>query len=101
VPAAMAVCVPSTRTINFVDGSVQAKTYVCQLDSASSPQIQVEFDRLSEAVAGSIIEGTSYPDVEHSLGNFRIYPNQVLAEAKDCLTTMAPKMSWKPAIASV
>jgi hypothetical protein len=83
VPAAMAVCVPSTRTINFVDGSVQAKTYVCQLDSASSPQIQVEFDRLSEAVAGSIIEGTSYPDVEHSLGDYRIYPNEVLAQAKE------------------
>ena len=91
VPAAMAVCVPSTRNISFVDGSVRVTNYVCQLDSASSPQIQVEFDRLSEAVAGGIIESTSYPDVEHSLGDFRIYPNQVLAEAKDLFDNYGTK----------
>jgi hypothetical protein len=91
VPAAMAVCVPSTRNISFVDGSAQVKNYVCQLDTASSPQIQVEFDRLSEAVAGSIIEGASYPDVEQSLGDFRIYPNEVLAEAKDLFDNYGTK----------
>ena len=91
VPAAMAVCVPSTRDISFVDGSAQAKNYVCQLDVASSPQIQVEFDRLSEAVAGSIVEGFSYPDVEHSLGDFRIYPNEVFAEAKDLFDNYGTK----------
>lgn len=91
VPTAMAVCVPTTRDIAFVDGSAKVKDYVCQLDAASAPQIQVEFDRLSEAIAGSIVEGTSYPDVEHALGDFRIYPNEVFAAAKDLFDNYGTK----------
>ncbi len=91
VPEAEAVCVPSTRNINFVDGSARVKNYVCQLDIASSPQIQVEFDRLSEAVTGSLIESAVYPDVEHSLGDYRIYPNEVLAQAKELFDNYGTK----------
>lgn len=91
VSPALAVCVPSTRDISFVDGSAQARNYVCQLDTAASPQLLVEFDRLSEAAAGSIVEAVSNPDVEHALGEFRIYPNEVFAEAKDLFDNYGTK----------
>jgi hypothetical protein len=87
----MAVCASGTRDIAFVDGTARVTNVVCQPDGASSPQIQVEFDRLSEAVAGSVIEGFSYPDVEHSLGAFRIYPNEVFTEARDLFDNYGTK----------
>jgi hypothetical protein len=89
--AAAADCLPSTREVKFPDGSARLKTYVCRTADAAKPQVQIEFDRLSEAAAGSLVEGTPYPDLQRSLGSWRVLPNAVFAETKRLFDTYGTK----------
>jgi hypothetical protein len=90
-PAAAADCLPSTREIKFPDGSARVKNYVCRLAGSSKPKIEVEFDRLSEAAAGNLVEGTSYPDLARALGSWTVIRNDVFAEAKALFDTYGRK----------
>ena len=47
-----------TREVKFADGSARLKAYDCSLSETGEPVLQVEFDRLSEAAAGSLVEGS-------------------------------------------
>ena len=75
-------CVASFREIKFPDGSARVKNYVCKTEGSSKPDIRVEFDRLSEAAAGSLIQGEAYPDMETAFGKVRVVNNAVTAETK-------------------
>jgi hypothetical protein len=75
-------CVASFREIKFPDGSARVKNYVCKTEGSSKPVIRVEFDRLSEAAAGSLIQGEPYPDMERAFGKVRLVNNAVAAETK-------------------
>ena len=79
---ATAQCVASFREIKFPDGSARVKNYVCKSEGSAKPDIKVEFDRLSEAAAGSLIQGVSYPDLERAFGKVRVVNNAVATEAK-------------------
>ena len=79
---ATASCLASFREIKFPDGSARVKNYVCQTEDTAKPEIRVEFDRLSEAAAGSLVQGTPDPDLERAFGNVRVVQNAVGAEAK-------------------
>jgi hypothetical protein len=79
-----AQCSPNTREIKFPDGSARLRNYVCKLPDAAEPQIRVEFDRLSEATAGSIIKGSANPELQtpFQTAHMRLLDNPVLAEVK-------------------
>ena len=77
-----AQCVASFREIKFPDGSARVKNYVCKTEGAAKPEIRVEFDRLSEAAAGSLIQDVPYPDLEKAFGKVRVVNNAVAIEAK-------------------
>ena len=79
---ASAQCVASFREIKFPDGSARVKNYVCKSEGSAKPDIRVEFDRLSEAAAGNLIEGEPYPDLDKAFGKVRLIDNAVAAEAK-------------------
>ena len=79
---ATAQCVASFREIKFPDGSARVKNYVCKTEGSAMPYIRVEFDRLSEAAAGNLIEGEPYPDLDKAFGKVRLIDNAVAAEAK-------------------
>jgi hypothetical protein len=79
---ATASCLASFREIKFPDGSARVKNYVCQTEDTAKPEIRVEFDRLSEAAAGSLVQGTPDPDLERAFGNVRVVQNAVAAGAK-------------------
>ncbi|MGZ8399760.1 MAG: hypothetical protein ACXWVI_00435 [Methyloceanibacter sp.] len=81
-PSRAEQCVASFREIEFPDGSARVKNYVCKTDGSSEPQVRVEFDRLSEAAAGSLIQGEPYPDMERAFGKVRLVNNAVAAETK-------------------
>jgi hypothetical protein len=80
--SASAECLASLREIKFADGSAQVKNYVCKSEGAAKPEIRVEFDRLSEAAAGSLIQGSPYPELEKAFGTVRVVQNDVAMEAK-------------------
>jgi len=80
--AANAECLASFRKITFPDGSARVKNYICRTDGAAKPQLRVEFNRLSEFAAGSLIQGTPYPDLERVFGHVRVVKNAITAEAK-------------------
>jgi len=79
---ATAECLASFREIKFADGSARVKNYVCRTEGAAKPEIRIEFDRLSEAAAGSLLQGTPYPDLERLFGNARVIQNAVAGETK-------------------
>ena len=64
ISPASAQCVASFREIKFPDGSARVKNYVCKSEGSAKPDIRVEFDRLSEAAAGNLIEGEPYPELD-------------------------------------
>ena len=80
--AASAQCVASFREIKFADGSARVKNYVCKSEGSAKPDIRVEFDRLSEAAAGNLIQGEPYPELDKAFGKVRVIDNAVAAEAK-------------------
>jgi hypothetical protein len=83
--ALWAQCLPNTREIKFPDGSARLRNYVCKLPDAAEPQIRVEFDRLSEATAGSIIkESSAHPELQIAFptARMRLLDNPVLTEVK-------------------
>src|SRR5262245_33823952 len=82
ISPAGAQCVASFREIKFADGSARVKNYVCKSEGAAKPDIRVEFDRLSEAAAGNLIQGEPYPELDKAFGKVRIVNNAVAAEAK-------------------
>ena len=79
---ASAQCVASFREIKFSDGSARVKNYVCKTEGSATPDIRVEFDRLSEAAAGNLIEGEPYPDLDKAFGKVRLVNNAVAIETK-------------------
>jgi hypothetical protein len=79
---ACADCLASFREIKFPDGSARVKNYVCKSEGAGKPDLRVEFDRLSEAAAGSLIQGTPYPELDKVFGKVRLIDNAVSKEAK-------------------
>jgi hypothetical protein len=79
---ASAQCLPSLREVKYADGSARLKDYVCKLADSAGPQLRIEFDRLSEAAAGSLVEQSPYPDMQSSFQSVRLFDNAVDAEAK-------------------
>jgi hypothetical protein len=82
-----ASCVASTRQVRFADGSVRMKAYNCTLGEVGSPIVQVEFDRLSEAAAGSLIEGTPYKDLTTLYGHWTVLHNRAYEKLKHLFET--------------
>ena len=82
ISPASAQCVASFREIKFPDGSARVKNYVCKSEGSAKPDIRVEFDRLSEAAAGNLIQGEPYPELDKAFGKVRLVDNAVAAEAK-------------------
>lgn len=81
--AATPQCLASFREIKYADGSARVRNYVCKTEGAAKPEIRVEFNRLSEYAAGSLIQGTPHPDVERTFGKVvRVARNAVAIEAK-------------------
>jgi hypothetical protein len=89
--ASAADCLLAAREIRFADGSTRVKNYVCRLGGATKPQIEVEFNRVSEAAAGSLVEGTPYPDLERVLSSSQVIRNDVFSEAKALFDTYGTK----------
>ena len=77
ISPASAQCVASFREIKFPDGSARVKNYVCKSEGSAKPDIRVEFDRLSEAAAGNLIEGEPYPELDKAFGKVRLVNNAV------------------------
>ena len=75
-------CLRDDRTVTFADGSTRMRSYVCKLANSEAPQVRVEFHRLSEAAAGSLLQNLEAPGVDTILGKPKILKTDVGAEAK-------------------
>ena len=95
---AYADCLASFREIKFADGSARVKNYVCKSEGSAKPDIRVEFDRLSEAAAGNLIQGEPYPELDKAFGKVRLIDNAVAAEAKKLFESSAPRVSTRTAM---
>ena len=97
ISPASAQCVASFREIKFPDGSARVKNYVCKSEGSAKPDIRVEFDRLSEAAAGNLIEGEPYPELDKAFGKVRLVNNAVAVETKKLFDDFGVKSSRRPA----
>ena len=80
--SAAAECVASYREIGYADGSARIKNYVCRTGASAEPTVRVEFNRLSEAAAGALLQGELFPEMKRSFGKLSVLDNPVGAEAK-------------------
>ena len=90
-------CLASFREIKFADGSARVKNYVCKTEGSAKPDIRVEFDRLSEAAAGNLIQGEPYPELDKAFGKVRVIENAVAAETKKLFDEFGVKSLEGPA----
>ena len=81
--SADAACLASTREVKLPDGSVTMKAYSCSLTDGGEPVLQVEFNRLSEAIGGSLIEASPDVDFQRTYGSWRILNNKIYRAAKE------------------
>jgi hypothetical protein len=95
LPSAKAACVASARTAKFADGSVKMKAYSCSLNDSGDAVVQVEFDRLSEAAAGGVIE-SSYADLNALYRSASVLHNEVYREAKSLFDSYGVKINDWP-----
>jgi hypothetical protein len=87
-----AACLSSTREINLGSGSTRMKAYSCALSDSGTPVLQVEFDRLSEAVAGNLLEGAPDKDLRKMYGAAKVLHNKVFNEAKSLFDNYGIRM---------
>ncbi|WP_316171108.1 hypothetical protein [Bradyrhizobium sp. SZCCHNRI1058] len=80
--AAAASCLRDDRAITFPDGSSRIRSYICKLDNSNTPQVRIEFHRLGEAFAGTLLENIPNPDVARVLGNPKVLNTSTGTEAK-------------------
>ncbi len=72
--AAFGQCVQAFKDIQYKDGIGRIKTYECQARDAT---VRVVFHRIDEEVIGSLILGQPNPEIQKTLGNFRVITNRV------------------------
>ena len=92
-------CLASFREIKFPDGSARVKNYVCKSEGAAKPDLRIEFDRLSEAAAGNLVQGEPYPDLDKAFGKVRLIENDVTAEAKTLFEKFGTKRATEDCFA--
>jgi len=75
---AQAACLKDHREVKLDKGSAKVRSYLCDAgDGTSSAPLKVEFYRLSEASAGSLLMETRYDDLERVIGKPRVIKNAV------------------------
>ncbi len=80
--AAGAQCLRDTRDVTFPDGSVKLRSYRCKIgDEAGAGSVTIEFHRLSEAAAGSLLTREPYPELDQIFGKPKLLKTAVGDEA--------------------
>jgi hypothetical protein len=77
-----AACISSAREVALGGGATRMKAYNCSLSESGPPVVQIEFDRLSEAAAGNLLEGATDKDLRKMYGGAKVLHNKVFREAK-------------------
>jgi hypothetical protein len=77
-----AQCLRDARDVKFADGSAKLRSYRCKTgNETDAAQVTIEFHRLSEAAAGNLLKGESYPELDAVFGKPRIVKTAVGDEA--------------------
>ncbi len=79
---AVAQCAKDTREVGIGAATARFASYFCKA-TPQSPQVKVEFVRLSEAAAAGVLTGQLWPEVSEVFGRARLIDNAVSAEARD------------------
>jgi hypothetical protein len=87
-----AACLSSAREISLGSAAGRMKAYSCALSDSGSPALQVEFDRLSEAAAGDLLEGAPDKDLRKIYGAAKVLHNKVFSEAKSLFDNYGIRM---------
>jgi hypothetical protein len=87
-----AACLSSAREIDLGSGSMRMKAYSCALSDGRAPALQVEFDRLSEAAAGGLLEGAPDEELRKMYGAAKVLHNKVFVEAKSLFDNYGIRM---------
>jgi hypothetical protein len=92
-PAVASECIESTRSFSLIDGSARLRGYVCRTDGTSQqPTIRIEFNRLSEIAIGSLIKGTTYPEIWKAFGKVTMARNPISTELDKLFDTYGTKL---------
>lgn len=81
VSSAEARCLEDIRSVELGDHHARLRTFVCSSDDnpQSPPVLRVEFHRLSDVAASTLVAGSNIQFVNEALGNAKILENEVYA----------------------
>lgn len=94
VPAVGAECLPDTREVSFPNGSSRLRTYICKRTTTTKAELRIEFDRLSEPVAGGLLKGSLYPELDQLLGTTKVLDNAVKTQAMKLFDSFGKKRTF-------
>ena len=79
LPAAHAGCLEDTRRVQLSQDHVQLRTFLCGPDDnpQSPPVLRVEFHRLSDVAASTLVAGAKIQFVNETLGDVKVLKNDV------------------------
>lgn len=80
--SALGQCLKDTRQIALPDGSARLRSYLCQPAADPSAKVVIEFHRLSEATAGSLLTGNALYELANVFGKTQFVENPVYVEVK-------------------
>jgi hypothetical protein len=85
-------CQRDDRKVDFTDGSSQIRSYACKVDNSETPQLRIEFHRLSELSAGNLLMGVQSP-ARLLLGQPKVLRTDVGVEAKKLFDQFSTKQT--------
>jgi hypothetical protein len=81
-PAEAQVCTPDQRSVNYAKADVVIYSFLCRVSADAPPLFRLTFHRLSEKLAGSIINQTPLPEIDNFIGSYDVYKNDTYKELR-------------------
>ena len=83
-------CLKDSREVKLGKSALKLRSYTCRGAGTNvQPLVHVEFHRLDEVAAGSLLQGELLPELRKVVGNASIIKNDVYTEAKHLFSTFA------------
>src|SRR5262245_44772651 len=82
---ANAQCKEDPRPLHSYATSVRLKSFLCRAEDGQSPQVRVEFHRLSEVAASMLVSNRASPELHSLIGSPAIVDNDVKTTYADLL----------------
>lgn len=93
----LSACLASSRNANSTESVIPLRSFLCTPDDGSAePQLRVEFHRLSDMAASTLVSNGSFPFMHGALGPVSIIRNEVYEVLRELVTRFGEEITAFP-----